>query len=215
MELGWGRPQLVGRVARQPATSTCCIMQHAAGRANCGSTCHGASTSNTREPVRDMLQNNEVTNNGKAHDQEESCLFIYFCGQLGTPSSCLKLEDASRTRACAMSATPAYHGLRPLTSTEASIAGGFGGMCSIAAGQPLDVIKVLMQNEAHGPGVGAFRTAAMTFRTSGVQGLYAGLLLPLAGVVPIFAVMFGVYDAACKKLVRVGATKKLSCWWHC
>ncbi len=102
--------------------------------------------------------------------------------------------------------------MRTLTSLEAGAAGGFGGVCSIIASQPLDVTKVLMQQDLRSnaspsaspslPRRSGWQTAAKVVRTSGVRGLYAGMLLPAVGVVPVFSVMFGVYDAACKRLVR-------------
>eukprot|EP00750_Incisomonas_marina_P016536 INCI19157.1.p1 GENE.INCI19157.1~~INCI19157.1.p1 ORF type:complete len:318 (+),score=23.97 INCI19157.1:175-1128(+) len=92
--------------------------------------------------------------------------------------------------------------MRALTSLEAGVAGGFGGVCNIVASQPLDSVKVLMQNQPKGQRMSVIGTASALVRTAGVRGLYSGMLLPATGVVPVFSIMFGVYDLSCKELAR-------------
>ncbi len=75
-------------------------------------------------------------------------------------------------------------------------AGGFGGMCTVATGHPLDTIKVRLQTMPHvGPGEtplysGTFDCARKTVTKEGFRGLYKGMFAPLAGVTPMFAVCF-------------------------
>ena len=90
---------------------------------------------------------------------------------------------------------------RHLSSTEAGIVGGIGGLCNVLAGQPLDNIKVLRPNGIADTPLACARHA---MRSSGIRGLYAGMSFPLVGVVPVFTIMFGVYDMSCKYLVRAG-----------
>jgi len=86
-------------------------------------------------------------------------------------------------------------------------AGIFGGACLVAAGHPLDTIKVRLQTQPKpAPGqppkfTGAFDCFWKTVRTEGVRGLYKGMSSPLMGVPPIYAVVFGAYGQA-KRLLR-------------
>ncbi|CAL4147656.1 unnamed protein product, partial [Meganyctiphanes norvegica] len=76
------------------------------------------------------------------------------------------------------------------------LAGGFGGMCLVAAGHPLDTIKVRLQTQPKpAPGEKAFYAgtwdcAMKTIRNEGFFGLYKGMAAPLVGVTPMFAVCF-------------------------
>jgi solute carrier family 25 carnitine/acylcarnitine transporter 20/29 len=75
-------------------------------------------------------------------------------------------------------------------------AGGFGGMCLVAAGHPLDTIKVRLQTmpkpvQGQLPLYnGTFDCAKKTVVREGVKGLYKGMAAPLAGVTPMYAVCF-------------------------
>nr|CBE66830.1 CG3476-PA [Drosophila ananassae] len=87
------------------------------------------------------------------------------------------------------------------------IAGGFGGMCSVIVGHPLDTIKVRLQTMPMPlPGQsarykGVADCAVQTFRKEGIRGFYRGISAPLMGVTPIYAVDFAVY-AAGKRLFQ-------------
>ncbi|KAL5966352.1 Mitochondrial carnitine/acylcarnitine carrier protein, partial [Taenia solium] len=79
-------------------------------------------------------------------------------------------------------------------------AGGFGGMCAVAAGHPFDTIKVRLQTMPRvRPGEtpmyrGAFDCVVKTVGKEGLGGLYKGMLVPLFGATPLFAVCFFGFD---------------------
>ncbi|CAG9816421.1 unnamed protein product [Phaedon cochleariae] len=79
---------------------------------------------------------------------------------------------------------------------EYFICGGFGGICTVLVGHPLDTIKVRLQTM---PVVKAGETPLYTgtidcfkktVRNEGFRGLYKGMGAPLVGVAPIFAISF-------------------------
>ncbi|VDO00354.1 unnamed protein product [Rodentolepis nana] len=76
------------------------------------------------------------------------------------------------------------------------LAGGFGGMCTVITGHPFDTIKVRLQTMPHaGPNQiplyrDAFDCACKTVTNEGIRGLYKGMLAPLIGAMPLFAVCF-------------------------
>nr|XP_019957040.1 PREDICTED: cAMP-dependent protein kinase type II-alpha regulatory subunit-like [Paralichthys olivaceus] len=75
-------------------------------------------------------------------------------------------------------------------------AGGFGGVCLVFAGHPLDTIKVRLQTQAKPkPGesliyAGTIDCFKKTLAKEGVKGLYKGMTAPIIGVAPMFAVCF-------------------------
>lgn len=87
------------------------------------------------------------------------------------------------------------------------IAGGVGGSWLVLAGHPLDTIKVRLQTQsAPLPGEKPLFTGTIdcffkTLRNEGVRGLYKGMLAPLLGVSPIFAICFFGYGTG-KKLQK-------------
>lgn len=81
---------------------------------------------------------------------------------------------------------------------KAFISGGFGGACLVAVGHPLDLIKVRLQTGTQYKGI--MDCARQTIAKEGIRGLYRGMLTPLAGATPVFAVCFWGYDVG-KKLV--------------
>lgn len=87
------------------------------------------------------------------------------------------------------------------------ISGGFGGICTVLAGHPLDTIKVRLQTM---PKVvanqaplyeGTWDCARKTVQREGLKGLYKGMTAPLAGVAPIFALSFFGFGVG-KRLIQ-------------
>ncbi|XP_078034192.1 carnitine/acylcarnitine carrier protein colt, mitochondrial isoform X1 [Augochlora pura] len=87
------------------------------------------------------------------------------------------------------------------------LSGGFGGICTVIAGHPLDTIKVRLQTmPVPGPnGIalysGTLDCAKKTIAREGVRGLYKGMGAPLLGVAPIFAISFYGFGLG-KQLIR-------------
>ncbi|ORX90104.1 mitochondrial carrier [Basidiobolus meristosporus CBS 931.73] len=83
------------------------------------------------------------------------------------------------------------------SGVKSFLSGGFGGICLVAAGHPLDLIKVRLQtSNAYTGIVDCFKK---TIARDGIRGLYRGMSTPLIGVTPIFATCFWGYDMG-KKL---------------
>ncbi|EDK41879.1 carnitine transporter [Lodderomyces elongisporus] len=76
-------------------------------------------------------------------------------------------------------------------------AGGFGGICAVLTGHPFDLVKVRLQTGLYNS---AIQCVKDTVAKDGLTGLYRGVLPPLIGVTPMFAVSFWGYDVG-KKLV--------------
>uniref|UniRef100_A0A2M4ANP4 Putative mitochondrial carnitine/acylcarnitine carrier protein n=1 Tax=Anopheles triannulatus TaxID=58253 RepID=A0A2M4ANP4_9DIPT len=80
--------------------------------------------------------------------------------------------------------------------TKYFIAGGFGGVCTVLVGHPLDTIKVRLQTMPIPPAgqaplyAGTLDCAKKTIAREGFRGLYKGMSAPMTGVAPIFAVSF-------------------------
>jgi len=87
------------------------------------------------------------------------------------------------------------------------IAGGFGGMCLVASGHPLDTIKVRLQTQSKSAPTysGTWDCARKTVQAEGFKGLYKGMAAPLMGVTPMFAVCF-LGNSIGKKLQQDGDT---------
>ena len=72
------------------------------------------------------------------------------------------------------------------------ISGGAGGMSLVLVGHPLDLIKVRLQTTSQYASMSdAFR---VILKQDGIRGLYRGMMTPLVGVTPIFAICFWGYD---------------------
>lgn len=75
-------------------------------------------------------------------------------------------------------------------------AGGFGGVCLVFAGHPLDTIKVRLQTQPKPfPGQpprfsGTFDCFYKTIVGEGIRGLYKGMAAPIVGVAPMYAICF-------------------------
>lgn len=76
------------------------------------------------------------------------------------------------------------------------LSGGFGGICTVVAGHPLDTIKVRLQTMPRPAAgekplyAGTLDCAKKTIAKEGALGLYKGMSAPLTGVAPIFAISF-------------------------
>ncbi|KAG6836374.1 hypothetical protein H0H93_008674 [Arthromyces matolae] len=81
-------------------------------------------------------------------------------------------------------------------SVKSFIAGGVGGVSAVVVGHPFDLTKTRLQTA--GPGVynGTFDVVKKTLARDGVTGMYRGMVPPLLGVTPIFAVSFWAYDVS-------------------
>lgn len=87
-----------------------------------------------------------------------------------------------------------------IESVKSFVAGGFGGVAAVLVGHPFDLTKTRLQTAAPGVYTGAIDVVKKTLRRDGITGLYRGMVPPLLGVTPIFAVSFWAYDAS-KKLI--------------
>ncbi|KAH7885923.1 hypothetical protein F5I97DRAFT_1809627 [Phlebopus sp. FC_14] len=100
-----------------------------------------------------------------------------------------------------------------LENAKSFIAGGFGGVSAVLVGHPFDLTKTRLQTATPGQYTGAVDVVRKTLARDGITGMYRGMVPPLLGVTPIFAVSFWAYDAA-KQLIFAltpdRATGKLS-----
>jgi len=94
-------------------------------------------------------------------------------------------------------------------SAKAFIAGGFGGVAAVLVGHPFDLTKTRLQTAAPGAYTGAIDVVKKTVAKDGVTGLYRGMVPPLLGVTPIFAMSFWAYDAS-KQLIFALTPKRTS-----
>ncbi|KAG9314235.1 hypothetical protein JVU11DRAFT_5022 [Chiua virens] len=82
---------------------------------------------------------------------------------------------------------------RPAENVKAFVAGGFGGVSAVLVGHPFDLTKTRLQTAAPGQYKGAVDVVRQALARDGVTGMYRGMVPPLLGVTPIFAVSFWVY----------------------
>eukprot|EP01137_Pigoraptor_chileana_P005102 Opistho-2@47735 len=81
------------------------------------------------------------------------------------------------------------------------LAGTLGGCAGVLAGHPLDTVKVRLQTQDHASGkplryTGTFNCFTTIIRQEKVMGLYKGMASPMAGVMVVNAMLFGVYGNA-------------------
>ncbi|KAL0951407.1 hypothetical protein HGRIS_008101 [Hohenbuehelia grisea] len=93
-------------------------------------------------------------------------------------------------------------------SAKSFIAGGFGGAAAVLVGHPFDLTKTRLQTAAPGTYKGAVDVVKQTLARDGVKGMYRGMLPPLLGVTPIFAVSFWAYDASKKLILALTPNRK-------
>uniref|UniRef100_A0A6B2EEP8 Putative mitochondrial carrier protein n=1 Tax=Phlebotomus kandelakii TaxID=1109342 RepID=A0A6B2EEP8_9DIPT len=95
------------------------------------------------------------------------------------------------------------------------LSGGFGGVCTVIVGHPLDTIKVRLQTmpvpEAGQKPLyaGTWDCAKKTIQREGFRGLYKGMSAPISGVAPIFAMSFFGFGLG-KRLQQQTMDEKLS-----
>ncbi|KAI0715136.1 mitochondrial carrier [Earliella scabrosa] len=89
-------------------------------------------------------------------------------------------------------------------SVKSFVAGGAGGVAAVLVGHPFDLTKTRLQTAAPGTYSGAMDVVKKALARDGVKGLYRGVVPPLLGVTPIFAVSFWAYDMS--KLLILAAT---------
>jgi solute carrier family 25 carnitine/acylcarnitine transporter 20/29 len=66
----------------------------------------------------------------------------------------------------------------------------------VLVGHPFDLTKTRLQTAAPGAYTGAIDVVKKTLARDGITGLYRGMVPPILGVTPIFAVSFWAYDAS-------------------
>ncbi|KZV91318.1 mitochondrial carrier [Exidia glandulosa HHB12029] len=89
------------------------------------------------------------------------------------------------------------------------IAGGFGGVAAVLVGHPFDLTKTRLQTAAPGTYTGAVDVVKKALARDGALGLYRGVVPPLIGVTPIFAISFWGYDVG-KRLVFAATPNRTS-----
>jgi len=89
------------------------------------------------------------------------------------------------------------------------VSGGFGGVCVVAVGHPFDLTKTRLQTAPPGVYKGALDVVKKTVAQDGLTGLYRGVVPPLLGVTPIFAVSFSGYNAS-RQLIYASTPNRTS-----
>lgn len=103
-----------------------------------------------------------------------------------------------------------------LNPLEYFVCGGFGGVCLVVVGHPLDTIKVRLQTmPLPKPGQaplysGTYDCLTKTIKAEGPRGLYKGMGAPLAGVAPIFAISFMGYGIGKQLFASIGQQSPLA-----
>ncbi|KAF5374789.1 hypothetical protein D9758_000435 [Tetrapyrgos nigripes] len=91
---------------------------------------------------------------------------------------------------------------------KAFTAGGFGGVCAVLVGHPFDLTKTRLQTAAPGTYTGAIDVVKRALAKDGITGMYRGMVPPLLGVTPIFAVSFWAYDASKRLILTLTPNRK-------
>ncbi|KAK0245654.1 carnitine acyl carnitine carrier [Armillaria nabsnona] len=93
-------------------------------------------------------------------------------------------------------------------SVKSFVAGGFGGVAAVLVGHPFDLTKTRLQTAPKGAYTGAFDVVKKTLAKDGFSGMYRGMVPPLLGVTPIFAVSFWAYDMSKLLIYAVTPNRK-------
>ncbi|KAI0307693.1 hypothetical protein B0F90DRAFT_1621732 [Multifurca ochricompacta] len=100
----------------------------------------------------------------------------------------------------AMAKVPSSTASAAAENVKSFIAGGFGGVCAVLVGHPFDLTKTRLQTALPGTYTGGLDVIKKTLARDGPSGLYRGVVPPLLGVTPIFALSFWAYDSS-KRLI--------------
>ncbi|KAI0068305.1 hypothetical protein BV25DRAFT_1867311 [Artomyces pyxidatus] len=84
----------------------------------------------------------------------------------------------------------------PAENVKSFVSGGFGGIAAVLVGHPFDLTKTRLQTAPPGTYTGGLDVVRKTLARDGATGLYRGVVPPLLGVTPIFALSFWAYDAS-------------------
>ncbi|KAJ3339222.1 carnitine transporter [Gonapodya sp. JEL0774] len=106
---------------------------------------------------------------------------------------------------------------RGLAGLKSFISGGFGGICLVLVGHPFDLIKVRLQTAKPGEYSGTLDVIRKAIKADGVLGLYRGVIPPILGITPVFALYFWGYEMGAQ-FVRWYSNKPeapLSTWQIC
>ncbi|KAH8835909.1 mitochondrial carrier [Flagelloscypha sp. PMI_526] len=95
-----------------------------------------------------------------------------------------------------------------LENVKSFVSGGVGGVCAVLVGHPFDLTKTRLQTASPGTYTGAVDVVKKTLARDGVSGLYRGIVPPLLGVTPIFAVSFWGYDTSKKIILSLTPNRK-------
>jgi len=71
------------------------------------------------------------------------------------------------------------------------LSGGFGGVCLVLVGHPMDLVKVKLQTSSQYSGM--IDCVRKILKDEGIGGLYKGIIAPLVGTAPVFAICFWGY----------------------
>jgi len=81
-------------------------------------------------------------------------------------------------------------------------------VAAVVVGHPFDLTKTRLQTAAAGTYTGGLDVVKKTLGRDGIFGLYRGMVPPLLGVTPIFAISFWAYDASKRLLYAVEPDRK-------
>lgn len=103
---------------------------------------------------------------------------------------------------------------KPPSLIKSFIAGGVGGTCLVVTGHPLDTIKVLLQTQVIKAGEaplygGVADCAKKIVARDGFVGLYRGMMAPIIGVTPMYALCFFGYGIGQKIFCNEDSMKNL------
>jgi len=93
-------------------------------------------------------------------------------------------------------------------SIRSFIAGGAGGASAVLVGHPFDLTKTRLQTAQPGMYTGAIDVVKKAVAQDGLKGLYRGVVPPLLGVTPMFAVSFWAYDTAKLLILAANPNRK-------
>eukprot|EP00794_Sanderia_malayensis_P006981 gene6981-7766_t len=93
---------------------------------------------------------------------------------------------------------------KPPSALKSFLAGGVGGVCLVASGHPLDTIKVRLQTQPKDAPMysGVMDCAKKTVAKEGFKGLYKGMLTPIIGITPLYAVCFWGFSIGKKLQIK-------------